>query len=145
MWPIFMGRVQLCQGCKATTRKQFTFNQYVPRSSQSSFHRPQTEKMLSRPWSRPVVLNPERLDSEYSALTNGRNLFQKVQVPIKSRRQPRVFTTFKKITQNWNFPPTLTLAFVSVFTFHITREENILVVNFCTLVWSIFSQWQIRV
>ena len=43
LWPFFMVRVQLSLGfdCRVTTMRQFTFDQWVPRSSQLSLDRPQ--------------------------------------------------------------------------------------------------------
>ena len=54
---LFMDGDQMSQGYRTTTRRQFTFYQSVPSSSWSSFHQPQKDERLSRPWSHPVVLN----------------------------------------------------------------------------------------
>ena len=56
---LFMDRVQLPQGYRATIRRQFTFYDLVPRDSWYSFYRPRKDERLSRPWSHPVVLNWE--------------------------------------------------------------------------------------
>ena len=63
LWPLFM------DGVRATSRRQFTFYQSVPRNSWYSFYRPQKDEKLSRPWSHPVVLNTGPLDWESSTLT----------------------------------------------------------------------------
>ena len=52
LWPLFMDRVQLPEGCRATTRTQFTFYNYVPNSSWYSFDRSRQYERLSGP---PVV------------------------------------------------------------------------------------------
>ena len=67
LWPLFMDGVQLPQGCRATTGKQFTFYHEVPRNSWYSFDRPQKDERLSRPWNHPVVLNTTPLDWESRA------------------------------------------------------------------------------
>ena len=61
--------VQLCQGYRATMRRQFTFYHSVPRSSWYSFNRPRKDERLSWSGSYPVVLNAGPLDWESSALT----------------------------------------------------------------------------
>ena len=63
-----MDGVQLFQGYRATTRRQFTFYRYVPRRSWYSFDQPQKSEKLSWPWSHPVVLNPGPRDWKSSAL-----------------------------------------------------------------------------
>ena len=65
----FYGGTQLPQGCRATTRRQFTFYHYVSRNSWYSFDRPRKDETLSRPWSHQVVLNTRILDWKSSALT----------------------------------------------------------------------------
>ena len=60
---------KLPQGYKATMRRQFSLYREVPRFPWYSFDRPQKDERLSRPWSHPVVLSPEPLDWESSALT----------------------------------------------------------------------------
>ena len=67
--PLFVDGVQLSQCYKATTRTQFTFYQQLSRSTWYSFHQPYKDERVSRPWSHPVVLNPRRLNWEFSALT----------------------------------------------------------------------------
>ena len=57
-----------CLKARATSRRQFTFNHYVPGNSWYSFYRPRKDIRLSRPWSHPVVLNTGPLDWESSAL-----------------------------------------------------------------------------
>ena len=64
-----MDGVQLPQGCRATTRSQFTFYHLGPRNFWYSFDRPRKDERLSRPWSHPAVLNTGPLDGESSALT----------------------------------------------------------------------------
>ena len=44
-----MDGVQLPQGYRATTRRQFTFYQQVPRNSWYSFDRPRKDERLSQP------------------------------------------------------------------------------------------------
>ena len=66
---LFYGWFQLCQSCRATTRRLFIFYQWVPRSSSWSFHQPWRDKRLSQPCSYSVVLNPRPLDWQSSALT----------------------------------------------------------------------------
>ena len=46
LWSLFMDRVQLHQGYRATTRRQFTFNHLVPRISWYSFDQPWKDKRL---------------------------------------------------------------------------------------------------
>ena len=58
-----------CLKATATSRRQFTFYQSVPRNSWYSFYRPWKDERLSRPWSHLVVLNTGLLDWESSALT----------------------------------------------------------------------------
>ena len=69
LWPLFVDVVQLSQGYRATTRRQFTFCHSVPRNSRYSTDGPRKEERLSWPWSHPVVLSPGPLDWESSALT----------------------------------------------------------------------------
>ena len=64
-----MDAVQLPEGCIATTRRQFSFYHWVPRSSWYSFDWPGKDERLSRPWTHPMVLNLGPLDWESSALT----------------------------------------------------------------------------
>ena len=49
LWPLFMDAVQLSQGYRATTRRQFTFYHLVPRSFWYSFDRPLKDERLSQP------------------------------------------------------------------------------------------------
>ena len=58
LWPLFMDGVQLCQGYKTTTRRQFTFYHSVPRSSWYSTDWPWKDKRLSWPWSQPSGFEP---------------------------------------------------------------------------------------
>ena len=69
LWPLFIDGVQLCQGYRATSMRQFTFYHQVPRKSWYSFDRPQKDERVSRPWSHPVVLNMGPLNWKYSTLT----------------------------------------------------------------------------
>ena len=65
IWSVLLDGVQ---GWRATTRRQFTF--YLCKFSETpwySFDRRQKDEGLSRPWSRPVVLNTGPLDWESSA------------------------------------------------------------------------------
>ena len=55
LWLLFVDGVQLPQGYRATSRKQFTFYHNVPRNFWYSFDRPQKDEWLSQPWSHPVV------------------------------------------------------------------------------------------
>ena len=48
-----MGGVQLFEGYRATTTRQFTFNHSVPRSSWYSFDQPQNNRRLNQHW-RPL-------------------------------------------------------------------------------------------
>ena len=65
-----MDGVQLSQGYRATTRRQFTFYHSVPRSLPTfSLDQPWKDEKLSQPWSHRVVLNLGPLDWESSALT----------------------------------------------------------------------------
>ena len=50
--------VQPSEGYKATSRREFIFYQYVPRSSCYLFDPPQKDERLSRPWSHLMVLKP---------------------------------------------------------------------------------------
>ena len=51
----FLDEVQLPQGYRATSMRQFTFYHKVPRNFCYSFDRPQKDEWLSQPWSHPVV------------------------------------------------------------------------------------------
>ena len=62
LWPPFMDGIQLSQGCRATTRMQYTLNHSVPRSSWYSIDQPQKNERLSGLWSHPVALYPGPLD-----------------------------------------------------------------------------------
>ena len=68
-WPLFMDQVQLPQGYRATTRRQFTFYHLVPRNYWYSFDWPRKNKWLSNPWSHPVVLDSRSQDWESRILT----------------------------------------------------------------------------
>ena len=65
----FLWLVFNCLKASATSRRQFTFYHLVPRYSWYSFYRPRKNEELSRPWSHPLVLNMESLDSKSSILT----------------------------------------------------------------------------
>ena len=56
-----------CLKATATSRRQFTFYNSVPRNPWYSFYRPRKDERLSRPWSHPVVLITGHLDWESSA------------------------------------------------------------------------------
>ena len=60
----FIDGFKLCQGYKATTRRQFTLSYSVPRSSWHSFNRPRKDESLSWPWGHRAVLNSGPLDRE---------------------------------------------------------------------------------
>ena len=79
---LFMDRVQLSQGYRATTKRQFAFYYSVSRSSWYSTDRPRKDERLSWPWSHPVVFNPGPLDRESSALTT-RPLLHSNHIPGK--------------------------------------------------------------
>ena len=49
LWPLFMDVVHLCQGYRATSRRQFTFHHWVPRISWYWFDQTQKDERLSRP------------------------------------------------------------------------------------------------
>ena len=65
----FVDGVQLSQGYKATTRRQFTFYHWLPRNSWYSYDRPRKDERLSQTWSHPVGLNTGPLDWKSSAIT----------------------------------------------------------------------------
>ena len=54
--------IQLSQGWRVTTRREFTFYYYVPGRSWYSLDRPWKDERVNRPLSRPVVLIPGPLD-----------------------------------------------------------------------------------
>ena len=66
---LFMDGVQLPQGYRATTRRQFIFHHEVPRNSWYSFDRPRKDEKLCRTWSHLVSLNMGPLFWESSTLT----------------------------------------------------------------------------
>ena len=69
--PFFVDGVQLPQGYGATTGRQFTFYQHVPRNSWYSFDRPWKDERLSRPWKDERLSRPwkdERLSRPWSYL-----------------------------------------------------------------------------
>ena len=68
--------IQLSEGYRAITRRQFTFCYSVPRSSWHSVDLSWKDERLSWPWSHPVVLSPGPLDLESTALTT-RSLLHK--------------------------------------------------------------------
>ena len=51
-----------CLKARITSRRQFTFYQYILRNSWFSFYQPGKDERLSQPWSHPVVLNMGLLD-----------------------------------------------------------------------------------
>ena len=55
-----------CLKARATPRRQFTFNHWVPKNSWYSFYRPRKNERLSQPWSHPVILNMGHQDWESS-------------------------------------------------------------------------------
>ena len=63
LWPLFMDRVQLSQGCRVTTSFWY------------SFDRPRKDQRLIQPWSQPVISNLGPLHWESSALTTRTRLF----------------------------------------------------------------------
>ena len=68
----FMDGVQLSQGYRATTRRQFTFYHSVLGSSWYPTDRPRKDERLSWPCWSHQVLNPRPpLDWEFIALTTG--------------------------------------------------------------------------
>ena len=69
LWPLFMDGVQLPQGYRATTRRQFTFYHQVPRNPWRLFDQIRKDERLSQPWRDPMILNTGHLDWESSALT----------------------------------------------------------------------------
>ena len=71
LWSLFMDWVQLSP---ATSRRQFTFYNSVPRNPWYSFYRPRKDERLRRPWSHPVVLNTGPLHWESSTLTTRQGL-----------------------------------------------------------------------
>ena len=66
---LFMDGVQLSQGYRATTRRQFTFYHSATRTSWYLFNRLRKNERLSWPWSHPAVLNLGSLDWQSSTLT----------------------------------------------------------------------------
>ena len=54
----FMDGVQLSLGCRATTKRQFTFYHYVP---SYSFDQPLKDERLSQSWSYQTVLQSKTL------------------------------------------------------------------------------------
>ena len=64
-----MDGVQLPQGYRATTRRQFTFYHQVPRNPWRLFDQIRKDERLSQPWRDPMILNTGHLDWESSALT----------------------------------------------------------------------------
>ena len=58
-----------CLKARATSRRQFTFYQQVPRNSWYSFYQPRKDERLSRICSHAEVLNMGALDWESSPLT----------------------------------------------------------------------------
>ena len=66
--------VELSQGYRSTTRRQFAFYHDVPRNFRHSLDRLRKDKRLRHSWSHPVVWCPRSLDFETSSLTT-RSLF----------------------------------------------------------------------
>ena len=75
-----MDGVQLSQGYRATSRRQFTFYHSFPKISWYSFIRPGKDERLSQPWCHPMLLNLGPLDWESSTLTT-RPLLHDMQKP----------------------------------------------------------------
>ena len=67
----FLDGVQLSQGYRATTRRQFTICHLVPRKSWYSFDRHWNNERLNRTESLPAVLIPRPLDWKFSAAPLG--------------------------------------------------------------------------
>ena len=68
-----MDGVQLCQGYKATMRRQYDFYQSVCRRFWYSLNQPGKDDRLSWPWIQPAVFNVGPLDWESNTL-NTRSL-----------------------------------------------------------------------
>ena len=68
-----MDGVQLCQGYKATMRRQYDFYQSVCRRFWYSLNQPRKDDRLSWPWIQPAVFNVGPLDWESNTL-NTRSL-----------------------------------------------------------------------
>ena len=69
LWPLFMDGVQVPQGYRATSRRQFTFYHSVPKILWYSFNRPWEDGRLHYLCSHSVVLNLGSLDRESGTLT----------------------------------------------------------------------------
>ena len=92
-----------CLKATATSRRQFTFYNSVPRNSWYSFYRPRKDERLGRPWSHPVVLNTGPLDWESSTLTTWPLLhclhLDSFNIPVKPLRTALAFLSIKGLTQ----------------------------------------------
>ena len=99
LWPLFIDGIQVPQGCRVTTRRQFTFYQYVPRNSWYSFDRLREDEKLSRPWSHPVVVNTESLDWESSVLTT--LTLQHFFLVTAASHAPHISLNIVPITNHW--------------------------------------------
>ena len=106
-----------CLKTRATSRRQFTFYQWVPRNSWYSFYRPRNDERLSQPWSQPVVLNTGPLDWESIALTN-RSLLQKI------RRYRKSANIWLNLTHNNNPSPPTNLCWKNRHRFHSSRPNQ---------------------
>ena len=69
IWPLFMDGVQLPQGYRATTTKQFTFYHLVHRNFWYSFDRPRKEEKAESTLEPPSSFEHRTLDWESSTLT----------------------------------------------------------------------------
>ena len=69
LWPLFMDGVQVPQGYRATSRRQFTFYHSVPKILWYSFNRPWEDGRLHYLCNHSVVLNLGSLDRESGTLT----------------------------------------------------------------------------
>ena len=99
LWPLFIDGIQVPQGCRVTTRRQFTFYKYVPRNSWYSFDQLREDEQLSRLWSHPVVVNTESLDWESSVLTT--LTLQHFFLVTAASHAPHVSLNIVPITNHW--------------------------------------------
>ena len=89
LWPLFWMGFN-CLKARATSKRQFTFYQQVPRKFWYSFYWTQKDEKLSQPWSHPMVLNMGQLDWESSNLTTNPlllkaigNLYKNIQLMLE--------------------------------------------------------------
>ena len=99
LWPLFIDGIQVPQGCRVTTRRQFTFYKYVPRNSWYSFDQLREDEKLSRLWSHPVVVNTESLDWESSVLTT--LTLQHFFLVTAASHAPHISLNIVPITNHW--------------------------------------------